>query len=225
MYFQLTKEEVKFLKRQLPTIRLNGYDIEKFQSIMKSLDKPVKAIPEHLTTFEPKQEGSNSRKHVTQEEFYGGVKQEEREVLVDNPIEYENTDILERNSFLKPPKIERTIKKEPPTSNYTEQLEQLEQINKHNEERLAHLERLDKSNTQSTSIHQEEDIVELKDELPVENSIEEDIQDSIQTEENLPIEEENPIQTEPEDSIFRNQTTDVDSASIFSIVDSRTKKE
>jgi hypothetical protein len=190
MYFQLTKEEVKFLKRQLPTIRLNGYDIEKFQSIINSLDSPIKAIPEKSITSESKQEEvySNSRKHVKQE------------VLVDNPIEYENNDILERNSFLRPPKIERTIKKDPPS--YEEQLTKLEKTEN------PEVEKLD----ESTDSH--DGINELKEEIPESNNeienIEEDIQD--------------PIQTEPEDSIFRNQSTDIESASIFSVVDSRTQK-
>jgi hypothetical protein len=193
MYFQLTKEEVKFLKRQLPTIRLNGYDIEKFQSIMKSLDSPIKAIPEKSITSESKQEEvySNSRKHVNQE------------ALVDNPIEYENDDILERNSFLRPPKIERNFKKDPPS--YGEQLTKLEKTESPESEKI------------DDSTDSQNDIVELEEEIP-------EVNDSQDETEKIEEEEQEPIQTEPDDSIFRNQSTDVESASIFSVVDSRTQK-
>jgi hypothetical protein len=192
MYFQLTKEEVKFLKRQLPTIRLNGYDIEKFQSIMKSLDSPIKAIPEKSITSESKQEEVylNSMKHVNQE------------ALVDNPIEYENDDILERNSFLRPPKIERTVKKDPPS--YEEQLTKLEKTKSLEYEN-------NEVETLNDSIDSEKEIPEVNDS---QNNLEEEIEE----------EEQDPIQTEPDDSIFRNQSTDVESASIFSVVDSRTQK-
>jgi hypothetical protein len=205
MYFQLTKEEVKFLKRQLPTIRLNGYDIEKFQSIMKSLDSPIKAIPEKSITSESKQEEvySNSKKYVTKDDFYGRVKQNEvkQEVLVDEPVSYEE-DILENNSFLKPPKIEKTIKEDPPS--YEEQLTKLEKTKSLEYEN-------NEVETLNDSIDSEKEIPEVNDS---QNNLEEEIEE----------EEQDPIQTEPDDSIFRNQSTDVESASIFSVVDSRTQK-
>lgn len=196
MYFQLTKEEVKFLKRQLPTIRLNGYDIEKFQSIMKSLDSPIKAI----------QEKSITKESIKQEEVYSNsikhVKQEEQDILVDEPLSYEDN-VLENNSFLKPPKIEKTIKQDPPS--YEEQLTKLEK-------------------TESTE-HENNEIETLNDSIDSEEEIPEENNNSEEEIKKIEEEEQDPIQTEPDDSIFRNQSTDVDSASIFSVVDSRTNKE
>ena len=40
MLFSLTKKEVQILKKILPTVKLNAYDIQAYQRILHSLDNP-----------------------------------------------------------------------------------------------------------------------------------------------------------------------------------------
>jgi hypothetical protein len=200
MYFLLTPEEVKFLKKQLPSIRLTGYDIDKFQNIMRSLDNPIKAITESsnnsilpLTTI-----GSTIKNNPTQKIMSSGPSQ----VLISDPVQYDDSiDNVENNSFLKPP-----------TS--TQQQNKKENVFGH---------RLIKQNVPIHKLHKAEDNYEATLERIKEEqyeTIEDESVDEIYTEEE-PTQE---IQTEPENAIFNNVADNIETASIFSVVDSRTKK-
>ncbi len=84
-YIKLTDKQIQLIKRMLPTCRMNAYQINDYQAILKSLDSPIKNIQ------------IEENKKIL----------DNPEILMDNPLEYKeiksNNPVNYNNSFLKSP--------------------------------------------------------------------------------------------------------------------------
>jgi hypothetical protein len=230
MFIELSEKQIHLLKRMLPTCRINAYQINDYQGILKSLDSPMKRIPLHPTF-------ATNNEQVLMDEPY-----QYREIKKNIPISEEEqykkeSKISKSNSFLKTPSdnIQKSLFTPPKKSQQQTIGEQVEQVCEEVQQDNKYQDQLDslRSVYQSETIQEEEQASVQEEQYsdqtqsldspyiePVENVIdqqENELEDSSFRQEEQPQEQDR--------SIFAsNDTHNVDNAGVFQVIDNRTKK-
>jgi len=153
MFIELSEKQIHLLKRMLPTCRINAYQINDYQDILKSLDSPMKRIPLHPTF-------ATNNEQVLMDEPY-----QYREIKKNIPISEEEqykkeSKISKSNSFLKTPSdnIQKSLFTPPKKSQQQTIGEQVEQVCEEVQQDNKYQDQLDslRSVYQSETIQEEE---------------------------------------------------------------------
>jgi hypothetical protein len=239
MFIELSEKQIHLLKRMLPTCRINAYQINDYQDILKSLDSPMKRIPLHTTS-------ATNNEQVLMDEPY-----QYREIKKNIPISEEEqykkgSEISKNNSFLKSPSnnIQKSLFTPPKQSQQQTIGEQVEQVCEEVQQDNKYQDQLDslRSVYQSPPLDLSEQLQQVEED-PVIQEEQQSVQDQTQSLEDTYIDyvEEviEPQENELEDSSFRqeeqpqeqdrsifasNDTHNVDNAGVFQVIDNRTKK-
>ncbi len=249
MFIELSEKQIHLLKRMLPTCRINAYQINDYQGILKSLDSPMKRIPLHPTSTTNNEQVLMDEPHqyreikkntpISEEEQY----KKEPEISKNNSFLKSPSDNIQKSLFTSPKQsqqqtigeqVEQVCKEVQQDNKYQDQLNSLRQVYQPDSPNLSEqLQQVEEyPPIQEEQTQQEEQVYETQpvqeQTQPVDNTYIEPVEDIIDQQENDLEDSSFRQEEQPQEqdrSIFAsNDTNNVDNAGVFQVIDNRTIK-